>query len=349
MKTSFCTIAFRNSDLDIFGAIELISRLGYDSIEIWGNHLSGGINGVLEVRRALTRWDLPVAMLSPYFDLTASDEEWMASLGNAKRYIEYAGALGAPKIRVFTGFKGSDDVDRSTWRNAVEGLKIMASLAQQRGIAMALETHPGTLADTVESTRALLEEVSSPAFGVNLDIYHFWERGSDPVEALEALRPWVIHVHAKNTSLSLDEREANPHLLLHDRQAAQEFFGISSIADGNVDYQRFLGALLSGGYDDHVSIEWFGEEPEAAAGSELTQLHRLTKNMSALQAETPEAVAVEEESPAPLAEMDESTAKAAKAIEEAFAKAAPGAGRSRSAAASSKDQLRLGLGESEPK
>ncbi|HEX21661.1 MAG TPA: sugar phosphate isomerase/epimerase, partial [Actinobacteria bacterium] len=40
MKISFCSIAFRKSPKTILEIIPIIADLGYDAIEIWGNHFN---------------------------------------------------------------------------------------------------------------------------------------------------------------------------------------------------------------------------------------------------------------------------------------------------------------------
>jgi len=277
MKTSFCSIAFRNDKREILELIPEIAELGYNGIEIWGNHLTGGLSNVLSVKKAVREHGLEVPMISPYFDFTGSEVKWLSSLSVAKRYVQYAVVLGCPLIRVFTGVVGSGDISNKVWKTAVEGLKVISSIAEEQGISLALETHPGTLTDTVESTLRLIEAVGAPNLKVNLDIYHFWDATEDFRIPLDKLREHTVHVHAKNTNLSAAQRRSNPHLLLHDKEAAQEFFGIVGLREGGLPYEEFFRDLLTGGYDGFVSIEWFGDAPSRAARSELEYLRSIER------------------------------------------------------------------------
>ncbi len=292
-------------------------------------------------------------MISPYFDFTGSEAKWLSSLSVAKRYVQYAVVLGCPLIRVFTGVVGSGDISNKVWKTAVEGLKVISSIAEDQGISLALETHPGTLTDTVESTLKLIEDVGAPNLKVNLDIYHFWDAAEDFRIPLDKLRKHIVHVHAKNTNLSAAQRRSNPHLLLHDKEAAQEFYGIVGLREGGLPYEEFFRDLLTGGYEGYVSIEWFGDAPSRAARSELEYLRSIERlNSDEWQSSVdklPVAPPVKSKAvPKKKPKIDKKTAVAAKEIEKALASAnakkkkAPARKRKKKV---SENQIQMDLGD----
>ena len=61
------------------------------------------------------------------------------------------------------------------------------------GIELVVETHPDTLADTIASTTRLIDDVRSPNLRINFDALHVWEGGTDTVEGLRILKPFVDH------------------------------------------------------------------------------------------------------------------------------------------------------------
>jgi len=271
MKISFCSIAFRKSSKTILEIIPIIADLGYDAIEIWGNHF--GNIPLADIKDVLKENNLQVAMVSPYMDFTGSMENWRQSLATAEEFLNKAVALGSPNVRVFTGVVGSADASDKQWRSTVEGLKYISSKAAGTGVNFALETHPKTLVDTVDSTLRLIDEVAADNLRVNLDIYHMWEAHKDVVWVLEQLSPFISHIHAKNAKLppALDGH----HPLLHDKHGSQEIYGVTTLADGNMLYQDFISALNDSEYDGYLSVEWFGADEVKAAETELRYIKKM--------------------------------------------------------------------------
>ena len=268
MKTSFCSIAFRKSPKNIADIIPIIADLGYDAIEVWGNHFGDiPLSDIVDLTKD---HGLAVSMLSPYMDFTAGKESYRRSLETADDFLAKATVLGAPNIRVFTGFVGSADATPTEWSEAVAGLSQLSRMAAGSGINFALETHPKTLVDTVESTKRLLIDTDAENLRLNLDIFHMWEVHKEPLWVLGQLRPFVSHVHAKNADLP--PMVDSHHPLLHDKQGLQNIVGVTYLEDGKMYYPDFLKALELSDYDGYVSIEWFGENVIDAAGHELEYL-----------------------------------------------------------------------------
>lgn len=274
MKTSFCSIAFRKSPQNITDIIPIIANMGYDAIEIWGNHF---LDLRLEdIRDSLRENDLRAAMVSPYLDFTGGPEKRNESIAIAEDFTEKALAVGSPNIRVFTGVVGSAEASDEQWRCAVSALKRICGSAAGTGINFALETHPKTLVDTVDSTLRLIDAVGADNLRVNLDIYHLWEIHHDPLWVFDQLKPFVCHVHAKNADLP--PSSSSNHPLLHDRQASQEIYGVTYLDEGKMSYPEFIFELKKYGFDGYISVEWFGDNVIEAAEHELSYLSELYSN-----------------------------------------------------------------------
>lgn len=272
MKISFCSIALRKEACSLLDIISRVSALGYDGLEIWGNHLKREL--LPEIKDALVQHRLPVSMLSPYFDFTGSEADRQRSLVHAKEVIDFAAYLESPLVRVFTGVIGSTRATPEMKRACVNALRETAKIAGSVGVTLALETHPSTLTDNTEAAVELLAAVDSPDVRLNLDIYHFWEVHGDALMVLDKLFPYVVHVHAKNARLDTEERSIQPHPFLHDRQAQQDFEGICFLEDGLMEYKPFLSSLAKRDFDGYISVEWFGPDVWMAAENELAFLRR---------------------------------------------------------------------------
>lgn len=264
MKISFCSIAFRKSPYNIIDIITIISHVGYDAIEIWGNHF--GKIPLREIKDALADNNIAVSMISPYMDFTDSLEKWNESVSVAEAYSQISREIECDKIRVFTGIVGSREASKEQWSRAVKGLKKIC--AENPGVIFALETHPKTLVDNIESTVKLIEDVGADNLKVNLDIYHMWEVHKDPLDVLNRLYPHVCHIHAKNADLP-PKFSVNNHPLLHDKKATQNIIGVTYLKDGRMEYGDFIEKLLHTGFSGYFSVEWFGHHAEKAARHEI--------------------------------------------------------------------------------
>jgi 3-dehydroshikimate dehydratase len=272
MKIGFCSVSFREENIGLKDIIKIVASTGYDSIEIWSNHLIA--EEVDYIREAVAEHGLSVSMFSPYFNFTDTKKEWLESIENAKKIIEYADRLNSPLVRVFTGVLGSAEATQEQYQNCVDGIRKVAEMADDKGISLAIETHPRTLVDDVDSSARLIESVNRSNVGLNLDIYHLFEVVGDPVGIFKRLKDVVFHIHAKNAHLSDIEKKENPHLFLHDLQAKQRFYGIAYLKEGDMPYDDFLKEVKKSKFSGCVSVEWFGENPREAAVHELQYLRK---------------------------------------------------------------------------
>jgi len=274
MKISFCSIAFRKTDEPLTAIIPRLAEIGYDGVEIWGNHLLGDGSDISILESCLNKNNMSVPMISPYFNVTGSNGDWETTVAASKTYFNYAQAFKVPLIRAFTGFLGSDEVGPEGWRAAASRIGVLCDLAARQDLAIALETHPRTLVDNVPAIHRLLGEIARPNLVLNLDIYHMWEKHRDPLWIWEQLKPQVRHIHAKNALIPPSDGDEYP--LFHDKQGLQEIGGVTYLAAGNMEYRPFIASLVRDGYDGWISVEWFGADPLAAAAHELKWLKNHT-------------------------------------------------------------------------
>jgi sugar phosphate isomerase/epimerase len=107
--------------------------------------------------------------------------------------LDTAVVLGAPNVRVWTPF-GATATDRPA---VVAALAQVAAAADARGLAVGIEHHGGTLADSVPAMASLLDEVAAPnLFGYWQPPY--WESRTDAADdtaAVTALGARLSHLH----------------------------------------------------------------------------------------------------------------------------------------------------------
>jgi sugar phosphate isomerase/epimerase len=169
-------------------------------------------------------------------------------IDHVKRWVDLAAELHAPSIRIFAGDlqKGTAEADARRW--TVEAISRCCEHAATRGIFLALENHGG-IVSTVDQTLAIVREVKSDWFGVNLDTGNF--HTGDPYADLARLAPYAVVVQIK-TEMSVGK--------------------VSQPAD----LPRLIKLLRDVNYHGYVTLEYEAEaEPRQAIPPYLQQLRKL--------------------------------------------------------------------------
>jgi sugar phosphate isomerase/epimerase len=150
-------------------------------------------------------------------------------IAHVKRWIEYADLMDAPVIRIFSGGVNEDQSAEDARRLAVEAIEECCEHAGKYGIFLALENHGG-LTTKVDDMLAMVRDVQSPWFGVNMDTGNF--RSADVYGDLAKLAPYTLNVQVK--------------VMIHpDGQPRQ-----------SSDYHRLAKILREAGYRGYVVLEF---------------------------------------------------------------------------------------------
>lgn len=253
MKLSLCTISFRHHLVSLEDLAVWAAGNGFQGIELWGAHAR--TMAAVSNRGAgwLADFGLSVPMVSDYLPLDGAPD---ALVRKTLDLCRLAQRWGAGKIRTFAGGTGSAETPPERKIFIAERLRTVCGLAAGHGLDLLVETHPGTLADSLSATRALIAAVGHPALKVNFDVLHVWEGGDDPVAARRVLRPHIGHYHLKNIRDRADLTVFEPANVY---AAAGRRDGMVPLFDGAVDYRRFFADLA----DDPAaegSLEWFGDD-----------------------------------------------------------------------------------------
>lgn len=169
--------------------VSLCERAGLRAIE-WGGdvHVPAGDERRAREVLALTRSaGLSVCSYGSYYRLDQPEDGLL-------RALDSASALEAPVMRVWAGSKGSQALAGDERRALIERLAWAEETARARGVALALEYHPGTLTDARESVRRLLADIAP------LDCRLYWQPRWDWSEeerlaSLEDVRGRLGHLH----------------------------------------------------------------------------------------------------------------------------------------------------------
>lgn len=240
MKFSFSTLACPEWTWPQI--ISAAHDLGFDGIELRGvaanvylPRLAIFSSAEIEKTKAdLRRLSLEIPILATGAFL-GSKEKQDGAVQEVKEYIELAGKLNVPYLRVLGDLnpepgKIEEDI-------LLANLNALLPFAEEKGCMLLLETN-GVFADS-HKLADFLEKVGHKALGVLWDIHHPYRFFHEPVaETYRSLAPHIRHVHLKDSVLAEGELE-------------YRMFG-----RGDIPIREVLTLLDAAGYKGYLSLEW---------------------------------------------------------------------------------------------
>jgi sugar phosphate isomerase/epimerase len=194
----------------------------------------------------------------------------------SRKTILLAEKLGVPVVIDFSGCPG--DSPRATapnwvtcpwppeyrtvldwqWNEVVAPYWIEhAKFANDRGVKLAIEMHPGFVVYSPE-TMLKLRSIVGSVVGCNFDPSHLFWQGIDPIAAVRVLEGAIFHVHAKDTQLypSNLPRSGVLDTKPYDEERARSWiFRTCGYGHGAPWWSEFISTLRMFGYDYVLSIE----------------------------------------------------------------------------------------------
>ncbi len=232
---------------------------GYAAVELRGLHGSMDLPARPEFaparlaasRRQLADHGLGAACLGSSANLHVAGAAHRAALDEGRRYVDLAGALGAPYVRVFGNEFVPGVAREATVAHVAAGLRALGAHARGSGVTVLLESH-GDFVDS-PTLLAVLRQADSPDVALLWDAHHTFASAREaPDETARRLAPHVRHVHLK------DSRPAG---------AGRRYV---LTGEGDVPVRAQFDALARHAYRGLYSFEWEKrwhpeiEEPEVA-------------------------------------------------------------------------------------
>jgi sugar phosphate isomerase/epimerase len=149
------------------------------------------------------------------------------------------------------GFEFAPKLDwRQNWADYVEVVRRCCAICEDAGVRYALEPHPYRWMRNAASMMRLIDQVGSPALGMNFDPSHLFPMGELSEMVIYELGERVFHTH-----LSDNDGTSNVHW---------------RPGKGKIDWRGLLQALHAVGYDYVLSIELEDVPGVAHAGQPST-------------------------------------------------------------------------------
>ena len=238
----------------IYEAVEEIGRLGFRGIEIMCKrpHVHASDFGEKEWPRLRSRIEaesLKVINLNcstlfalenghPSLQADLPEEDLEDRISHTLQSLRLASYLGCRNISIPTGTPPQNLTRKAFKALFRERLEKVLPLAEELDVDVLVEPEPGLLGDNLGHFKAFIEEVRSPALGVNFDIGHFYCLGEDPSAAFEQMSPRVGHVHLDDIA----QTRIHNHLIP---------------GRGAIDFLEVFKTMARLGYDRDICLELY--------------------------------------------------------------------------------------------
>jgi sugar phosphate isomerase/epimerase len=133
--------------------------------------------------------------------------------------------------------------DETAWLHEMDSLGKLTHRAEHFGITICVKAHVGKTIYNTPTTLRAMEEITSPAFGIDMDPSHIYRAGENPVEAIAAVIPRVKHVHIRDCK-GRQQGPGSPAMQANGR--------------GDIDLVGYIRVLHQNNYSGPLDLEIIG-------------------------------------------------------------------------------------------
>lgn len=235
MKLGANSVLFGGYDMET--AFKYTAMAGYDGIEL------SAIDGMSE-HLVLSRWrDVAgqIKALAQTYGLQLLAMEQPSQVTSVmEQAFQAAAEIGIPIVNCGPGGK-SDDAE--SLQMTIDVLGDLSKMAEKYGVTLCVKAHVGASVYNTPTTLKVMEAISSPAFGIDMDPSHVHRAGENPVEALAAVISRVKHVHIRDCK-GRQQNPGKPEEQVNGR--------------GDIDLLGYIRVLQENGYTGPVDLEIIG-------------------------------------------------------------------------------------------
>lgn len=242
MKLGLCSWSYHKSlesgKLTFVKMLEVAAKeLKLGGIDIIADHLpKADKKSLLAYKKMATDLHLTICCLSPGNNFGKPDaQERKKEVESIKKWLEAGYILGAPVLRIFSGWPWPYADKEKLWPAMVECIKECEQEAKDAGIVLAIEPHnDGGFLPTAVDTLRLIKEINSEWVRINLDTGNYQD--ADNYKAIEDTIDYAPHIHAKVHRMSEDNKELV------------------------FDFDKIFTIIKKAGYRGFLSLEFEGQD-----------------------------------------------------------------------------------------
>ena len=229
-------------------AAEAIKKCGYDGVEISAiggmcEHLNLADWKNQKAELIAIREELDLPFLST--EVASHDRERLNTA------FEACAEIGIPIVNIGPGGKMNDE---DTMKTSLETIQMLAEDAEKYGITLCVKAHVGAAVFSTPTTLRMMDTITSPAFGVDMDPSHIHRAGENPAVALPAVLSKMKHIHIR------DCKGEGPSPGDPTNQACGR---------GDIDLYGYFKAMVDQKYSGPVCLEVIGPDQDYADATRI--------------------------------------------------------------------------------
>lgn len=201
MRLGIINSAFQQVGMDTVTGLQHISRIGFDTVDIFAEAMTISDEEVGLVDRITQKLELPIISLPVVavglIDFNEPVREFHVE--RCKKFIDLAQAWHAKNILLVLGeyiWQREVIPPAAQWNWGLETCRRLGDYADKKGIDIALELEPFRLSllNNVDAMARFVSECNHPRVRANIDISHLVLSDTGPAD-LKKLKGKAIHVH----------------------------------------------------------------------------------------------------------------------------------------------------------
>ncbi|MBP5726818.1 MAG: sugar phosphate isomerase/epimerase [Clostridia bacterium] len=225
-------------------------------------------------RSAMQETDVRAACYIASVDFLRQKEHWLPQLHTG---LQAAAALSAQRMMIVPFSDGKDlrlaeTMDReAVLARMTAGFTAAVEEGKKQGIPICFETTPHDILCLSGTDDCLRVLKAVPGLGLAFDTANMLPHGDDPIEAYEALKSSIVHVHLKDVAL-IDGKAGEAYW-----EKARDGRGMQCVVwgEGEIPVMEIYRRLLRDGYNGLFAIEYTHPEEQASGkDSHLEHLRR---------------------------------------------------------------------------
>ena len=182
--------------------------------------------------------------------------------------FEACAEIGIPIVNIGPGGTMNDE---DSLKAAIAETESLAEDAEKFGITLCVKAHVGAAVYSTPTTLRMMDYVTSPAFGVDMDPSHIHRAGENPAKALPAVLSRMKHIHIR------DCKGDGPSPGDPTNQACGR---------GDIDLFGYFRAMVDASYDGPVCLEVIGPDQSLTDATRIAAesygyMNAILKNLGA--------------------------------------------------------------------
>jgi inosose dehydratase len=261
----YATISWPQSQF--LQALDTISSLGFAGVQMlgWVKDVYGG-NKTGELKEQLLKLRLQPAVLS-CSKVKLDPAHLQDESGQVRAYAAFLKSLGGFDLQILDSGRPDGKYSHSEMQAFGASLNDLGKTAEEFGLNLGYHPHFGTLGETREGLKRVLDATDPRYVKLIADVAHLALGGSDPAEVIRTYHERLCLVHLKDVRKDVAELAHTNRDLVRSNP-----YHFCEIGRGVVDFQAVLQALR--GFQGWLIVELDGYEVPSGGPAESARINK---------------------------------------------------------------------------